>query len=84
MSALAAPMFFREDDEHQRNSIWNLLPLWQKLGIGQETSLALTDDSMISKLYNQDTEKRDCQTLPRQDGKRVQNSCFIKEVCQIF
>ena len=38
-----------------------------KLITRQETALALTADSVLSKLDNQDTKESDAWTLPRQD-----------------
>ena len=46
---LTAPTFdFKEDDEHQRISLWSFLQMWQAT-IWQETVPALTADSALLK-----------------------------------
>ncbi|KAL6062698.1 hypothetical protein STEG23_014898, partial [Scotinomys teguina] len=50
------PIYFKEDDRHQSNSIWSLISLWQKLGTGQESALVSIADSVLSKFDKQDRE----------------------------
>ncbi|KAL6041570.1 hypothetical protein STEG23_030245 [Scotinomys teguina] len=44
--------------------------------LGKETPLALTADSMLSKLNKQDTKEGNCQTVPRQ------GRLFLPDMCQ--
>lgn len=47
---LSVPPFdFKEDDEHQRISLWSLLQIWQT-ATRQKSPIASTEDRMLSKL----------------------------------
>ena len=50
-----------------------------KLATGQETALASTADSMLTKLDRQDTKEDDFWTLPRQGMTVLQNSCSTEK-----
>ena len=68
MSALGAPIYFREDDGHQRNSAWSLLSLRQSLSTRQKGALASTADNILYKLDKQDTAEL-CQDKAQQSFK---------------
>ena len=72
-------MYIREETGHGRNSPWTSVYLWQRLAPGQESVLASTADSILSKPYKQDTKERSVGLCQDKVGQPFRISCFTEK-----
>lgn len=76
--------YFKENDEHQRISLWCLLHMWQANHWGK-TALSSTKDKMLSKLNKWDAGKLTAELCQDKLGKsfKISASQDRQQVCQI-
>lgn len=82
---LASPIYFREHDGHQINSIWSLLSSSQKLTMGRKKNLLSPHLLIVSvKTGAARCKKSNSQILLRQDRIILQIFLLLKNFYQIY